>query len=371
MAEYLQAHLLAHYPASNPNRDREGEPKRIMVGNVDRGRISSQCLKRTWRTSEIFAREFGVLGEGNLGIRTKELGGIVYDKFLKGDLAPAVAEQWTLVLAAVFGVTKPEKKDTLDHLKNETLFFLSPEERRALDAYVDKILAEKLKPPAVKGKEELEKAAEKIRPHVLKHDSTAVDLALFGRMFAQDKSFSVEAAAQVGHAFTVHGMDVEDDFFTAVDDVKERGDADEDRGGGHLGDASLGAGVFYLYASVNVTALRERLKNELAARACRTLVEAMCVVFPKAKGNSCAQQGRAFFARVERGDKAPRNLSLAFLDPVDRRGDFGRTAVQKLLDTAASIDKIYGPCWTKAAQFNLFTAEGALKEVLDLAGETR
>lgn len=374
MTEYLQVHGLASYPASLPNRDRDGEPKQIMMGNVLRGRISSQCLKRNWRISDLFTEEFGALGEKNLGLRTKELGGLVYDRFLKGGLAAEKAEQWTLVLGAVFGVMKPEKKDTMDHLKNETLFFLSPEEHRALDAYVDKIVAEKLEAPVVKGKEAMEKEAAKIRSKILKRDSTAVDLAMFGRMFAQDKSFSVDAAVQVAHAFTVHGMDVEEDFFTAVDDVKERGDTDEDRGGGHLGNSSLEAGVFYLYASINVSALKAHLKDDaLTAKACQVFVKAMATVFPKAKGNSCAQQSRAYFMRVERGTQAPRNLSLAFLDPVGGRSNVGPTAVQRLLETVTSIDTIYGQCWDKSAQFNVFStngSQGSMKDLLELAGGT-
>lgn len=371
MAEYLQIHLLAHYPASNPNRDREGEPKQIVIGNTSRGRISPQCLKRTWRTSDVFAEAFGTLWESNLCVRTKEIGGIVYDKLLAGGLSELKAEQWTLVLAAVFGATKPKAEGTMDHLKNETLFLLSPEERRAVDAFVQRIIVEKLPPPNVKGKEEMEKEAAKIRPQILKRDSTAVDLAMFGRMFANDKSFSVDACVQVAHAFTVHSMDVEDDFFAAVDDLKAAGETDEDRGGGHLGNASLGAGVYYLYASVNMTMLKKQLKGDaLSGRACQKLVEAMCVAFPKAKGNSSAQQSRVFFARVERGNKAPRNLSLAFLDPIEAKRDMGRLAAERLLETMASIDKVYGQCWTKATQFNVLTGEGSLKDLLDLAGET-
>jgi CRISPR system Cascade subunit CasC len=366
--EYLQVHALVHFPASNPNRNREGEPKTIMIGNVDRGLITSQCLKRTWRVSDVFAREFGALGEKNLGLRTKELGGTIYDKLIKDGLTASKAEQWTLVLAAVFGVTKPEKDDTMDHLKNETLFFASPEELAALDAYVQKIIAEKLPPPNVKGKEAMEKEASKIRPHILRRESTAVDLSMFGRMFAQDKSFSVDGSVQVAHAFTVHGMDIQNDFYVGVDDIKQAGEADENRGGGHAGDASLGAGVFYLYASINLTTLRKQLKDkDLRGRACSALIEALCTVFPKAKGNSCAQQSRIFFARAEYGDKAPRNLSLAYLDPIERRGDMGRTSIQKLIDASASIDKIYGQCWKEMAQFNFFTAEGSLQALLDLA----
>jgi CRISPR system Cascade subunit CasC len=368
MAEFLQLHALADFPGSLPCRGRDGEPKTITIGNVERGMIPSQTLKRTYRVSDLFASLFGKLGEKNRCLRTKELGGIVYDKLIAGGLTAPQAEQWTLVLAAVFGTTKPEKKDTMNHLKNETLFFLSPEERVALDRYVQKIIAEKLSPPNVKGKEQMEKEAAKIRPEILLHESAAVDLAMFGRMFAHDKSFSVEGSVQVLNAYTVHEINIHDSIKVGVDDIKESGDSDENRGGGHVGQSILYAGVFYIYASINLTTLRNQLKDkDLRGLACSALVEAICTVYPKAMGNSCAQQSRVFFARTEYGDKIPRNLGLAFLDPIERRGNMGPIAIQKLLDTTASIDKIYGQCWKEMAQFNVCTAEGTLQALLDLA----
>lgn len=369
LPDFLQIHWLASYPASNPNRDRDGEPKRMGYGNADRGRISSQCLKRTIRTGRLFREAFGEIGEDQLGVRTKELGAIVYERLMAGGMSESTAEQWTLVLAAVFGPTKPKnKKKPMDHLKNETMFLISPAEKKALLAYVDRIIAEKPAPPAVKGKEEFEKEAEKIRPEILKHDNTAVDIALFGRMFAQDKSFSAEACCQFAHALTVHSMETEDDSWTAVDDVKESGETDgEDRGSGHLGDLGLGAGLFYNYASLNLTALREALGEALAQKAARTFVEACLTEFPRAKGNSCAQQSRAFYGRVERGPKTPRNLMLAFLDPVDRK-NVGRLAIDRLREMAQNLDKVYGVCCDQVKEFDALEGKGSMDDLLGLAG---
>ncbi len=218
----------------------------------------------------------------------------------------------------------------------------------------------------MKGKEEMEKEAKKIRPEILGQRDGAVDIALFGRMFASDKSFSVEACCQVAHAFTVHSMEVEDDFFTAVDDMKEAGETDEDRGGGHLGEVGLGAGLFYNYACINLTALREALGEELASEAARVFVEAFLTEFPRAKGNSCAQQSRAMYGRVERGPKMPRNLAMAFLDPVDRKG-VGRLAIDKLRLTSDNIDKVYGKCCERFAEFDGLEGTGSVEELLKLA----
>lgn len=50
MAEFIQLHMLVSYPPSNLNRDDLGRPKTAIMGGTQRLRISSQSLKRAWRT---------------------------------------------------------------------------------------------------------------------------------------------------------------------------------------------------------------------------------------------------------------------------------------------------------------------------------
>ncbi|MBI5497649.1 MAG: type I-E CRISPR-associated protein Cas7/Cse4/CasC [Deltaproteobacteria bacterium] len=49
-ARFIQFHVLTSYPASLLNRDDAGFAKRMPFGGVMRTRISSQCLKKHWRT---------------------------------------------------------------------------------------------------------------------------------------------------------------------------------------------------------------------------------------------------------------------------------------------------------------------------------
>ena len=51
---FIQMHLLQSLPPGNLNRDDTGQPKKCLFGGVTRGRISSQCLKRTIRRSPQF-----------------------------------------------------------------------------------------------------------------------------------------------------------------------------------------------------------------------------------------------------------------------------------------------------------------------------
>ena len=50
----FEIHMLKNFPSTNLNRDETGAPKTCYFGGSQRGRISSQCLKRSWRTSELF-----------------------------------------------------------------------------------------------------------------------------------------------------------------------------------------------------------------------------------------------------------------------------------------------------------------------------
>ena len=55
-----------------------------------------------------------------------------------------------------------------------------------------------------------------------------IDIALFGRFVAEQVDMSVDAAAQVAHAISIHPVETEFDYFTAVDDYLQ---ADESGAG--------------------------------------------------------------------------------------------------------------------------------------------
>ena len=70
MSRFLQLHLLTFFPPANLNRDDTGRPKTAVVGGATRLRLSSQALKRAWRTSEAFkaALSRGIWGSARSGL---------------------------------------------------------------------------------------------------------------------------------------------------------------------------------------------------------------------------------------------------------------------------------------------------------------
>ena len=74
MSRFLQLHVLTFYPPANLNRDDTGRPKTAVIGGTTRLRVSSQSLKRAWRTSDVFRTAL----EGHLASRTQRLGEVVH-----------------------------------------------------------------------------------------------------------------------------------------------------------------------------------------------------------------------------------------------------------------------------------------------------
>ena len=199
---------------------------------------------------------------------------------------------------------------------------------------------------------------------VFKKADGAVDIAMFGRMLADDPDYNREAAVQVSHAFTTHKAVVEDDWFTAVDDLKP---AAEDVGAGHLGELGFGSGVYYLYACVNYDLLVENLAGdeELARRGLAALARALATATPKGKQNSFAHHPRAHYIRVERGTQQPRDLSGAFFSPVPTtKNDLVSASIKALEDMETKLCAAYGPMTDDVRVVNVPEGTGSLEDIV-------
>ncbi|HEX7325231.1 MAG TPA: type I-E CRISPR-associated protein Cas7/Cse4/CasC [Rhodanobacteraceae bacterium] len=338
MSRFIQLHLLTSYPPSNLNRDDLGRPKSALVGGVQRLRISSQALKRAWRTSDSFKTAL----DGHLGVRTKEMGTQVWRNLTGAGIADKPAREWARAIAERFGKLKDAKKtERNEDLEIEQLAHFGPEEQAAINELTKALIGRKSAPT----EDELQ---------LLRKPRAAVDIALFGRMLAANPAFNVEAAAQVAHAITVHKAAIEDDYFTAVDDLNK---GDEDRGAGHIGETGFGAGVYYLYVCINRALLDENLGGDTALRnrALAALLEAASKTAPTGKQNSFASRAYASCVVAEKSDRQPRSLAAAFLRPVRNRDDQDTTAIaiEALLKKRDSFDAMYGitsDAWRAAAE---------------------
>ena len=321
MSDFIQLHLLTSYPPANLNRDNLGRPKTATMGGVQRLRISSQSLKRAWRTSEVFAS----LLDGHIGVRTKDLGNKTFEALVAAKVAPEAADALARRIAALFGkvkggepegAAKPTKgrkkaaateaataeKEAREGRQIEQLAHVSTTEWAAIEGLIKKAAA---------GTSICDEEIQK----VIGDASSSADIGLFGRMLAASPVYNVEAAAQVAHAISVHKVAVEDDYFTAVDNLNK---GEEDLGAGHIGTNEFAAALFYQYVCINRTLLLENLggNSALAAKALRALTEAVATVAPGGKQATFGSRARASFLLAERGSEQPRSLSVAYLRPV-------------------------------------------------------
>lgn len=325
------------------------------MGGYDRLRVSSQCLKRTWRTSDLFQAAMG----DHLGARTKLLGIDVYNQFIVGGIKEKEAREWTKAIAGVFGALKKAEKDNpIAELEIEQLVHVSPAEQQSIKALTAKLTTE-------------QRAPEKDELNLLRLHEQAVDIALFGRMLASSPAFNIEAACQVAHAISVHPVVIEDDYFTAVDDLNN---GLEDMGAAHIGETRFAAGLFYAYVCINKELLIKNLdgNEELANKAIRALTEAAVKVAPEGKQNSFASRAYASYVLAEKGDQQPRSLSVAYLKPVTREHeDFTVEAIAALKNQNDSFDEVYGACADSRYELNALPSQrqGKLAELLDFVAQ--
>mgnify|MGYP000866211061 FL=1 len=343
MTQFIQLHFLTSYPPANLNRDDLGNPKTARLGGVERLRVSSQSLKRAWRTSEAFQKEFS----GSIGTRTRRLGIEVFEALKAKGVAEKKAKDWAEEIAKEYGALRKKAP-----LEIQQPVHVAPEERKTLDDLVSKLAEEKRGP----SKEELES---------LLHDHTAVDIAMFGRMLASKTEFNGEAAVQVAHAIGVHASAVEDDYFAAVDDLNRNGPE-----AAYIGEAGFAAAVFYQYVCIDRDLLKKNLGNDeaLTEKAIKALVKTALTVGPTGKQNSFASRAYAHYALVEKGTQQPRSLSLAFVRPVNG-ADYAQEAITALSTVRKNMDTVYGACSDAHEEFNVLTGQGSLEALLQFAAK--
>lgn len=356
MSRFIQLHLLTAYPPANLNRDDLGRPKTAKMGGCDRLRISSQSLKRHWRTSELFKQALGADGS-LMGTRTKRQGLVAYNKLMELGVPEKKAKLWAQKIAEQFGkLKKPGKNTPNADLEIEQLVHLSAAEQKGIDALLVTLTTEDREP-------------EKTELDLLRREDMAVDIALFGRMLASKPAHNVEASCQVAHAISVHSVVIEDDYFTAMDDLN---DHSEDAGAAHLGESGFAAGLFYSYVCINKEQLIESLGGDkaLADRAVSALTETMLKVSPSGKQNSYASRAYASYVLAEAGDQQPRSLSVAYLKPVHSNSeDYVHEAIDALQTQLQNFDKAYGDCADCRYTLNAVTGAGSLQELLAFVSE--
>lgn len=333
-----EIHMLKNYPPTNLNRDDTGAPKTCLFGGVMRGRVSSQCLKRSWRTSPSFRAE---IGDENLGIRTRKLPVLVAEKLITMGVSQEFVDA---IQPRLTGIGNKEGKETKDGNATAQVIFYANEDIAAVAETV-KALLENCK--TVKDIQKLK--AKDIQAAVTGADVRPVtlDIALFGRMVTSDAFRDVEASMQVAHAISTNKVSVESDYFTAMDDMLSGSSMDE-LGAAMIGDVDFNSSCYYVYASVDTDALAENLKyadnaDEIVRKTIPALLRAMAFTDPSGKQNSFAGHVLPSVVMVEcKEKKIPTSMVNAFVEPVGKGGDLVKCSAEKLADEVDMTARNFG-----------------------------
>lgn len=310
---YLDIHVLQTVPISCINRDDTGSPKTAIYGGVTRSRVSSQSWKRAVRImfKELFPSE-------KLGVRTKKIVEMVADEIQNRQVAEDPKSAAKKILEAAGLKIKSEEKGT------DALFFLSRSQAVALAQLVAD------NPDIVNGK--LSKSDKEKARQALK-ESPAIDVALFGRMVADDPSLNNDASAQVAHSLSTHKVSNEYDYFTAVDDLQ----AEDHSGAGHIGTIEFNSSTMYRYATVAIHQLAKQLKEDTVQAAVQ-FVKAFVCSMPTGRQNTFANRTLPDAVLVTLRHDQPINLVGAFEKsiPASEEGYVGRSA-QRLVRHAHHV----------------------------------
>lgn len=430
----IEVHLIQNFAPSNLNRDDTGQPKSATFGGFRRARISSQCTKRSarerWRT----------LGAVTVGDRTKRLQQLIGDKlaedtdFLKKVSSEDDRREGIRVFTGAYYAAADKKKPE----NTSVLIFIGPAEVDVCAQAVRDLWDDTTRETDKKGKKSKETVegiasiVEKVREFDAESrpknasavnredaesddgDETAdeaggnetesgkkrpkrpslktvkeiqeriaaaqvsADIALFGRMLAEQPGRNTDGACQVAHPISTHKVDMEMDFYTAVDDLNP----EEETGAGMMGVVEFNSACYYRYAVVDRDQLARNLARKTerkngkwaeevsgedyaeAEKVIKAFLEAMVYAIPTGKQNSFAAQNLPSFGLfVRREGGVPISLANAFAKPVrptKDADDLVGLSVARLTSHWDDLKRVYGEQGVKVTSCFHLDQEGRL-----------
>jgi CRISPR system Cascade subunit CasC len=362
----LSLHMLTAMPPHNVNRDEDGRPKTAVLGNVLRGRISSQAKKRALRYASH-------LPDGQRAIRTRLLAvetlvklidsgvdlesgcliALAANKALgaskdaateKGanSVAKKLTEKIGVIDARPLRPCIEGNEDLINDLRKivgpEQAIVVSTHEKKKLEKECDRIIdafRDGRGPKVIK-----ECVNSWNKDGLLTSDAIDIDLALFGRMVAANAEKNIQAAATVGHAMTTHHFSVEADYFTAGEEL---GIEFKTTGAAYPGYGFYGSGIYYQHAVLDYDHLLENLagKRTLARQGVEVFLHGLVHAQPKGKRNAFASDTAAIFVLARRTASPTVNLGFAFLDPV-KGTDIAKESIERLRRFDVAMAEAYG-----------------------------
>ena len=310
MTTFINIHALISHPSSMMNRDDSGMQKTAVFGGSVRSRISSQCLKRAIRQSDIY-------------------GDAVAEKSIR-----------TNKFDELFALCKKEMPETDEKTIENVLLNLGSKVKTEKNKESGKVTRyfDAVQPYAIGAIREainMVGAGTELKDLKKVVQIPTFDVALSGRMDASCPERNVEAAMSVAHSLTTHSADIEVDWFTACDDLAEQGS-------GHIGTTEFSSGVFYRYASINVDLLAKNVKASVddVSNIVNTMINCFAQVSPDAKQKVFAAHNKADFVLAAKSNQ-PLSLANAFRKPIVNNGTVMEESIAALVTHYEKLTNAY------------------------------
>lgn len=271
--------MIQSIPSSNINRGEDGDTKTAIFGGALRQRVSSQAWKRPVRME---IQKYCQENSEDFGIISKKI-------------EQRIREKCTIV-------NEKRISKILSDLKvdGNVLMYLSDVEIQKIADYVNG---------------ESEQTEKELKVIVKDSKSQiAFDIALFGRMFASNPDLNVYGALKVSHAISTHAIELEDDYFTAVDQL-------ESVGAGHIGHTTFTSSTMYRYYAIDLDQLKTNLGNVDIKPYVELILKAIITAFPKGKENSFAAYTRPSYVNLILKNGQPYQFVNAFESPIEADGE--------------------------------------------------
>ena len=311
---FVDFHVIQTVPPSCVNRDDTGSPKTAQFGGVQRARVSSQCWKHAMR--QMFRENFD---ESDLGVRTKKIVDMVANTIIAIDNTKNEAEAKKLAEKVITAAkVQVKNNDKTKEIEAKALFFMSTKQAENLA----RLILENDSPSTKEAQTALNKGC-------------GVDIALFGRMVADDPSLNTDACSQVAHSISTHRVANEFDFYTAVDDCAPEDNA----GAGMMGTIEFNSATLYRYATVAVHELCREIDDPVVvAKTMQEFARAFILSMPTGKQNTFANQTLPDAVLVCLRIDQPISFVGAFEAPVENKGEgFVKSSCSALAKHAQGI----------------------------------
>lgn len=345
----IELHMIQSVPSSNINRGEDGDCKTSIVGGVERQRISSQAWKRPMR---MMVQEDAIKNGDPSGLISKVFGDQIINALVAKGEPPENAKMYVSKL----GIGYTDESDESDESDDKAaLMYMTPNEIHAVvDAY--STFKEKLNKLTIK-------KSKPVLGDILTDSACRIssDIALFGRMFASAQTLNVYGAVKMNHALSTHGIEMEDDYFTAVDQLNPNG-------AGHLGNSSYTSSTMYRYVCIDVEQLKRNLGEHGDVNATiKTFIKAAITAFPKGKENVMAAYSRPSYVNVVVKNGQPFTFAGAFENPVKSSNSGYEVSSREAME--AFRDAEYSKGWDDILLNTELKSVGDIDVVINAIGE--